>query len=39
MKTAVKLNSPVVKFIMLLKVILTFESVHEIIKCNLSNES
>ena len=39
MKTAVKLNSPVVKFTMLQKVILTFESVDEIIRCNHSNES
>ena len=30
---------PVVLFIMLYKVILTFESVDEILKCNPSNES
>ena len=30
---------PVVLFIMLYKVILTFESVYEILKCDLSNES
>ena len=30
---------PVVLFIMLYKVILTFESVYEILKCNHSNES
>ena len=30
---------PVVLFIMLYKVVLTFESVDEILKCNYSNES
>ena len=30
---------PVVLFIMLYRVILTFESVHEILKCDHSNES
>ena len=30
---------PVVLFIMLHKVVLTFESVDEILKCDLSNES
>ena len=30
---------PVVLFITLYKVVLTFESVNEIIKCDLSNES
>ena len=30
---------PVVLFIMLYKVILTFESVYEILKCDHSNES
>ena len=30
---------PVVLFIMLYKVVLTFESVNEILKCNHSNES
>ena len=30
---------PVVLFIMLYKVVLTFESVDEILKCDLSNES
>ena len=30
---------PVVLFIMLYKVVLTFESVDEILKCNHSNES
>ena len=31
--------SPVVLFIMLYKVVLTFESVDEILKCDHSNES
>ena len=31
--------SPVVTFIMLYKVVLTFESVDEILKCDHSNES
>ena len=31
--------SPVVLFIMLYKVVLTFESVHEILWCNHSNET
>ena len=31
--------SPVVLFIMLCKVVLTFESVDEILKCDHSNES
>ena len=30
---------PVVLFIMLYKVVLTFESVNEILKCNHSNEN
>ena len=30
---------PVVLFIMLYKVVLTFKSVDEILQCNLSNES
>ena len=30
---------PVVLFIMLYKVVLAFESVNEILKCDLSNES
>ena len=30
---------PVVLFIMLYKVVLTFESLHEILKCDHSNES
>ena len=30
---------PVVLFIILYKVVLTFESVHEILKCDHSNES
>ena len=30
---------PVVRFIMLYKVVLTFESVYEILKCDHSNES
>ena len=30
---------PVVLFIILYKVVLTFESVDEILQCNLSNES
>ena len=30
---------PVMLFVMLFKVVLTFESVHEILKCNHSNES
>ena len=30
---------PVVLFIMLYKVVLTFESVYEILKCDQSNES
>ena len=30
---------PVVLFIMLYKLVLTFESVHEILKCDHSNES
>jgi len=32
-------NFPVVLFIMLSKVVLTFESVDEILNCNHSNES
>ena len=32
-------NFPVVLFIMLYKVVLTFESVDEILKCDHSNES
>ena len=36
---AVEQYSPVVLFIMLYKVILTFESVAEILWCNHSNES
>ena len=32
-------NFPVVLFIMLYKVVLTFESVGEILKCDHSNES
>ena len=31
--------SPVVLFVMLYKVVLTFESVHKILKCDHSNES
>ena len=30
---------PVVLFVMLYKVVLTFESVHEILKCDHSNEA
>ena len=36
---ATELYFPVVLFIMLYKVVLTFESVDEILKCNHSNES
>ena len=36
---AVEMQSPVVLFIMLLKVVLTFDSVDEILKCDHSNES
>ena len=36
---AVEQNFPVVLFIMLYKVVLTFESVDEILKCDHSNES
>jgi len=36
---AVEQLFPVVLFIMLYKVVLTFESVDEILKCNHSNES
>ena len=36
---ALKQYFPVVLFIMLYKVVLTFESVGEILKCNQSNES
>ena len=32
-------NSPVVLFVMLYKVVLTFESVDEILNCDHSNES
>ena len=35
----IELHFPVVLFIMLHKVILTFESVDEILKCDHSNES
>ena len=38
MKT-IEQHSPVVLFIMLYKVVLTFESVDEILKCDHSNES
>ena len=37
--TATKQSFPVVLFIMLYKVVLTFESVGEILKCDHSNES
>ena len=36
---ATEQNFPVVLFIMLCKVVLTFESVDEILKCDRSNES
>ena len=36
---AIEQYFPVVRFIMLYKVILTFESVDEILKCDHSNES
>ena len=36
---ATKQYFPVVLFIMLYKIVLTFESVDEILKCNHSNES
>ena len=36
---AIKKYFPVVLFIMLYKVVLTFESVDEILKCDHSNES
>ena len=36
---ATELYFPVVLFILLYKVVLTFESVDEILKCNHSNES
>ena len=36
---ATKQYVPVVLFIMLYKVVLTFESVYEILKCDHSNES
>ena len=36
---AIEQYFPVVLFIMLFKVILTFESVNEILKCDHSNES
>ena len=36
---AIEQHSPVVLFIMLYKVVLTFESVDEILKCDHSNES
>ena len=36
---AIEQYFPVVLFIMLYKVVLTFESVYEILKCNHSNES
>ena len=36
---AIEQYFPVVLFIMLYKVVLTFESVHEILKCDHSNES
>ena len=36
---ATKQYSPVVLFIMLYKVVLTFDSVDEILKCDHSNES
>ena len=38
-KKAAKQYFPVVLFIMLYKVVLTFESVSEILKCDHSNES
>ena len=38
-KKATEQNFPVVLFIMLYKVVLTFESVDEILKCDHSNES
>ena len=37
--TAVEQYFPVVLFIMLFKVVLTFESVDEILKCDHSNDS
>ena len=36
---AIEQNFPVVPFIMLYKVVLTFESVDEILKCDHSSES
>ena len=36
---AIEQYFPVVLFIMLYKVVLTFESLHEILKCDHSNES
>ena len=39
MKSTVEQYSPVVLFTMLYKVVLTFESVDEILKCDRSNES
>ena len=36
---AIEQHSPVMLFIMLSKVILTFESVNEILKCDHSNKS
>ena len=36
---AVEQNFPVVLFIMLYKVVLTFESVDEFLKCDYSNET
>ena len=36
---ATEQHFPVVLFILLYKVVLTFESVDEILKCDLSNES
>ena len=36
---AIKQYFPVVMFVMLYKVVLTFESVDEILKCDHSNES
>jgi len=36
---AIEQYFPVVLFIMLYKVVLTFESVDEILKCDISNES
>ena len=36
---ATEQNFPVVLFVMLYKLVLTFESVDEILKCNHSNES